>query len=179
MSILSRLLTRGTDVLTIAPMRRRDLAEVMPIEQVSYPRPWTEGVFRSELVQARAGERHYVTARRGTALIGYAGLMYAVDDAHVTNIAVAPSMQRMGVGRRLLAELAWAAIDHGSAAMTLEVRASNRAAQALYEQFGFIGVGVRQRYYENVEDAIVMWANDIQDPDFVAHLRTLSPEAAR
>lgn len=179
MSILSRLLIRDSDQLVVASMRRRDLGEVLSIEQVSYPRPWTEGVFRSELIQARAGERHYVTARRGGQLVGYAGLMYAVDDAHVTNIAVAPGAQRHGIGRRLLAELAWAAIAHESAAMTLEVRASNAAAHALYEQFGFVDAGVRQRYYENVEDAIVMWAHDIQSDTFASRLRALSPEAAR
>lgn len=178
--MLSRLLQRADrGQLAIAPLRRRDLKELMEIERVSYPRPWTEGVFRSELDQVRAGTRCYLVARRGGELVGYAGLMYAVDDAHVTNIAVARHAQRQGVGRRLLAELMWAAIRHGSQALTLEVRDGNTAAVALYEQFGFESVGVRQRYYENTDDAIVMWADGVQTAAFAERVSELCPEAGR
>ena len=57
--------------------------------------------------------------------------------------------------------------------MTLEVRVSNAGAQALYTSFGFVPVGVRKKYYENVEDAIVMWAHDIDQPEFASRLRAL------
>jgi ribosomal-protein-alanine N-acetyltransferase len=155
------------------------MPEVMPIEQASYPRPWTIGVFHSEIEMMRRGERHYLVARDGNDIVGYGGLMFAVGDAHVTNIAVAPSRQRQGIATRLLAELAWVAIEKGCDALTLEVRVSNTAAQALYQQFGFIPAGVRTRYYENVEDAIVMWCNDLALPEYRDRLRVLSPEAAR
>ena len=180
MSMLARLLQRGDgDQLVVAPMRRRDIAEIMPIENASYPRPWTEGVFRSEIDQAKAGTRCYLTARRRGMLLGYAGLMFAIDDGHVTNIAVAPAEQRRGVGRRLLAELAWRAIAEGCTAMTLEVRHTNTAAQAMYARLGFESVGVRQRYYENTDDAIVMWLQELQSAEFAARLRAFCPEAAR
>jgi ribosomal-protein-alanine N-acetyltransferase len=181
MSMLSRLLRRpdGSSPLVVEPMRRRDLGAVMSIEQVSYPRPWTVGVFQSELDLARRGERHYVVARLGGELVGYCGLMFVVDDAHVTNIAVAGAHRRSGVGTRLLAEQAWAAIAHGCQALTLEVRASNEAAQALYREFGFVPAGVRKRYYENTEDAIVMWCTDIAETAYRERLASLCPEAAR
>ena len=70
-----------------------------------------------------------------------------------------------GIGTRLLAELAWAAIERGCAAMTLEVRVTNVGAQELYRRFGFAPAGVRKRYYENTEDAIVMWCHDIDTPE--------------
>jgi ribosomal-protein-alanine N-acetyltransferase len=57
--------------------------------------------------------------------------------------------------------------------MTLEVRVSNSAAQSLYNQFGFAPVGLRKRYYENVEDAIVMWVHDIDSDAFAARLRLI------
>jgi ribosomal-protein-alanine N-acetyltransferase len=179
-SVLSRLLGRSDEesALTVAPMRRRDLAEIEPIEQVSYPRPWTLGVFQSELDLARHGERVYLVARRERRLVGYAGMMFAVGDGHVTNIATAPEQQRTGVATRLLAELAWAAIERGCDALTLEVRASNTGAHELYRRFGFAPVGVRQKYYENTEDAIVMWCHDIGDEPYRARLTELSPEAA-
>ena len=80
---------------------------------------------------------------------------------------------------RLLAELAGAAIQRGSEGLTLEVRVSNTGAQALYERFGFQSAGIRKNYYENVEDAIVMWRRGILEPAFRDRLRELCPEAAR
>ncbi len=180
MSVLSRLLGRPHDVeLTIEPLRRRHLAALMPIEQASYPKPWTLNVFHGELEMMRRGERTYVAAMLGRELVGYAGLLYSDDSGHVTNIAVAAQHQRQGVATRLLAELAWAAIERGCVGLTLEVRVSNTSAQALYERFGFEPAGVRKRYYENVEDAIVMWRHGIREAEYRDRLRQLCPEAAR
>ena len=182
MSVLSRLLRRadgGEGDLVIDPMRRRDIGHILPIENVSYPKPWTTGVFESEVELSRRGERHYLVARREGHLVGYAGLMFVVGDAHVTNIATAPRHHRTGVATRLLAELAWEAIARECQALTLEVRSSNTGAQALYRSFGFAPVGVRQKYYENVDDAIVMWCHDIAEPPYRERLIALCPEAAR
>jgi len=182
MSVLSRLLRRsggGDEELVVEPMRRRDLPAIEPIELASYPRPWSMAIFQSEIELARRGERTYVVARRGADLAGYAGQMYVVGESHVTNIATAPAHRRSGVATRLLAELSWAAIDHGCTAMTLEVRVSNTGAQELYRGFGFAPVGIRQRYYENVEDAIVMWCHDIAEPAHRRRLAELCPEAVR
>ncbi len=178
MSVLSRLLSRDTDDhLVIEPMRRRHLDDVLRIEQGSYPKPWSRNVFQSELDLARSGERHYVVARSGGAVVGYAGLMFVVGDAHVTNIAVAADRQRSGIGTHLLAAIAWEAVRRGCEAMTLEVRVSNTGAQALYRRFGFVPAGVRLRYYENVEDAIVMWCHDIAAPEFAQRLVALCPDS--
>ena len=180
MSVLARLLGRADgDGLVIEPLRRRHLAHVLPIERVSYPRPWTVGVFQSEIEMMRRGERHYVVARDGNEVVAYGGLMFVVDDAHVTNIAVVPERQRQGVATRVLAELAWAAVERRCSALTLEVRVTNVAAQALYREFGFVPAGVRKKYYENVEDAIVMWCNDVALPEYHDRLRALSPAAER
>jgi len=190
MSVLSRLLRRADGSpdrgevghrsgVLIEPMRRRDLGQVLAIENVSYPKPWTTGVFESEIELSRAGERYYLVARREGRVAGYAGVMFVVGDAHVTNIACAPQHHRTGVATRLLAELAWVAIDRECQALTLEVRSSNVGAQVLYRNFGFAPVGVRQKYYENVEDAIVMWCHDILEPPYRQRLTALCPEAAR
>jgi ribosomal-protein-alanine N-acetyltransferase len=179
MSVLSRLLHRsGDEQLLVEPMRRRHLAAILPIEQSSYPLPWSINVFTSELEMARRGERRYVVARRGSDLVGYAGAMFVAGDAHVTNIAVAEQHQRSGVATRLLADLAWAAISRECEALTLEVRVSNTGAQALYRAFGFVPAGVRKRYYENTEDAIVMWCHDINTAGYRRRLVELCPAAA-
>ena len=185
MSVLSRLLTRsdGDDpgAVTIEPLHTRDLRDVMPIEQGAYPKPWSRSVFESELRQVASGSRHYIVARersRRRRVVGYAGLWFVNepdgDQAHVTNIVVAPDFRRMGVATRLMVALARAAIDRGCVAWTLEVRASNTAAQELYRQFGFAPAGVRKRYYENTEDAIVMWCHDIQGEPYAERLRTIT-----
>jgi ribosomal-protein-alanine N-acetyltransferase len=192
MSVIERLLRRdvgaGTDVvgdITLEPMRRRDLRRgVMSIEMSSYPKPWSQQVFESELAQVRSGARRYLVARRvaragrrDADVVGYAGLWFNSDEAHVTNVAVHPEQQRRGVATALLLGLADAAIDRGCGAWTLEVRVSSKGAQELYRRFGFSPAGVRARYYENTEDAIVMWCNDIQGDDYRALLDSIRSDA--
>ena len=180
MSVLARLLQREApaDDLVIEPMRRRHLHQMMPIEERAYPKPWSRSVFEDELAQVVDGSRVYLVARRGRHVVGYAGLWItpdpAGDHAHVTNIAVAEPERRRGGATALLGALARAAIDRGCAAWTLEVRVSSTGAQALYRRFGFVPAGVRRRYYENREDAIVMWCHDIQGPEYAERLRELS-----
>ena len=115
--------------------------------------------------------RRYLVAHVGRRLAGYGGLMLAPDSAHVTNIAVDPLQQRSGVGTRLLLALARDAIAMAAPALTLEVRVGNVAALQLYERFGFAPAGIRKRYYEGRDDAIVMWAHDIGQPAYADRLR--------
>ena len=139
--------------VTIGPMRRRHLRAVLRIEQQVYPRPWSMGLFMSEL--GIRGPRCDVVARLGSTVLGYGGLMLVEGDGHVTTLAVDPVWHRHKVGTRLLHTLASAAIDRGAEHLTLEVRASNQPAQALYRAFGFAPAGVRKGYYlETKEDAI-------------------------
>ena len=144
----------------IVPMKRRHLRAVMRIEDQVYPRPWSLAVFHGE-IGAKDGSRLYVVAKVDSNVVGYAGLLYQLDDGHVTNVAVDPAHHRHKIGTRLMLTLARQARITGARNLTLEVRVSNRGAQLLYQSFGFAPVGMRQRYYEGVEDAIVMWANDI------------------
>jgi ribosomal-protein-alanine N-acetyltransferase len=194
MSVIERLLRRDADAgqftvgeLAIEPMHRRDLRRgVMAIEALSYPKPWSQGVFESELAQVRSGSRCYLVARAPRAsgrgrgpILGYAGLWFTPDEAHVTNVAVAPEQQRRGVASALLLAQAEVAVDRGCDAWTLEVRVSSRGAQELYRRFGFNPAGVRARYYENTEDAIVMWCNDIQSDGYRALLDSIRGETER
>lgn len=181
MSIVSRLSNTPTESapeLVIAPMRRRHVKSILAIEERVYPKPWTVGVFNSEIDLARRDERHYVVGLLGSEVVAYGGLMFAVDEAHITNIAVSPDRQRAGHARRLMVHLATVAIERGFHALTLEVRVSNTAAQALYRQFGFAPAGIRQRYYENSEDALVMWAHDIDGPEFRSRLAAIAGVAS-
>jgi ribosomal-protein-alanine N-acetyltransferase len=101
--------------------------------------------------------------------------MFVLPDAHITTIAVDPARRRGGVASRLLVALCRDAIERGATALTLEVRVSNEAAQALYRGFGFAPAGARTGYYPAdadgpAEDALVMWAHDIDQPAFATRL---------
>jgi ribosomal-protein-alanine N-acetyltransferase len=151
--------------VVVGPMRRRHLRGVLRIEQQVYPRPWSLGLYMSEL--GYRGSRVYLTARVGPAVVGYAGLMLATDDGHVTTIAVDPLWHRHKIGTRLLLALARNGIERGARNLTLEVRVANEAAQGLYRRFGFVPAGIRRGYYaETGEDALVMWANDVFAGDY-------------
>ena len=154
------------------PMRRRDLRSVLRIEGLVYPRPWTFTLYMSEL-NLRSG-RHYVVARVGGEIVGYSGLLFTADEAHVTTLAVDPQRHRQGVGTRLLLHQAAVARARHARHLTLEVRASNVPAQELYRRFGFQSEGVRKNYYAEVhEDGIVMWARDIDSEAYAARLAHL------
>lgn len=161
-----------TDV-TVTRMRPRHLDEVLAIEGMVYPRPWSAGLFEAELDQP---DRHYLVATRPAGLlarrvVGYGGILLAVDEAHVTTIAVDPRHHRSKIATRLLLALLRAAIASGATAATLEVRAGNAGARRLYEGFGFVAAGVRPGYYaETGEDAVIMWLHDLQGPDVADRL---------
>lgn len=181
MSVIPRLLGRTeavVDELVIEPMRRRHLKAIMPIEAAAYPTFWSRSLFESEIAQVRDGTRYYVAARIGREVVGYAGLWFVPDpdggQAHVTNIVVAESFRRSGIARRLMVDLAHEAIRRGCVAWTLEVRASSEGARELYRRFGFAPAGVRKRYYDNVEDAIVMWCHDLATPEYAQRIERLS-----
>jgi len=156
----------------IAPFRRRHLRSVVRIEEEAYPRPWSATLFLSELAQRSS--RRYTVGSIGPIVVGYAGLMIVGDEGHVTTLTVDPGWHHRGIGTVLLADMARAAPGLGVRHLTLEVRVGNVAAQELYKRFGFGPVGVRKNYYaETGEDAIIMWARDIDGADYAGRLDSL------
>ena len=159
-------------VIELLAMRRRHLKAVIAIEQRIFPSPWSIGLYLGELSQPAT--RAYYVARVGPEVVGYAGMMMVLSEAHVTNIGVAPEWQRHGVGRRLLLQLAREARHRSAQHLTLEVRVSNVGAQELYREFGFAPAGIRKNYYAEVnEDALIMWAHDIDTEQYGARLDTI------
>jgi len=161
--------------LVLVPMRRRDLKEVMVVERAVFPEPWSMNIFTSELALRRG--RSYRVARAAKALAGYRGLMFVDDEAHVTTIAVAPDFQRRGVATVMLLDIVGDALAEGKRHLSLEVAAGNQRAQALYRRFGFAPVGVRKGYYPVTgEDAYVMWAHDIDSPDYAERVAAIEAQ---
>ncbi|MDB6164526.1 MAG: rimI [Xanthomonadaceae bacterium] len=139
----------------LRPMRVDDIDAVLDIELRAYLFPWTRGIFQDCL---RAGYAAWVL-ESGDGIIGYGMLSIAADEAHVLNVCTAPEVQGQGHGRRLLRSLLQIARGRGAQRVFLEVRPSNTAAIALYDDEGFNEIGRRPRYYpakNGREDAIVM-----------------------
>jgi ribosomal-protein-alanine N-acetyltransferase len=175
----------------VVAMRRRHVRSVVRIEESVYPRPWSSSLFLSEL--ALRSTRAYFVARVGRDVVGYAGLMMTADDGHVTTIAVDPRWQRHRIATRLMLALAREALARRAKNLTLEVRLSNLGAQHLYRRFGFAPVGVRKNYYQFPahdsqrgpgtgekageqlvnEDALVMWAHDVDGDDYLSLLGSI------
>ena len=154
------------ETILIRRLVEEDLEAVLRIEQATYPTPWTEGIFRDELA---ATGRVYLVAEAKGEVVGYSGLMVVLPESHVTTVTVDPEQRGFRIGTRLMLRICEEALAAGSNSLTLEVRMSNRNAQALYHRFGMAPVGVRKRYYKD-EDALVMWVHDIDSAEYRARL---------
>jgi ribosomal-protein-alanine N-acetyltransferase len=140
---------------TIRRLTYADLPQVIAIERRAFPTPWSLAMFVLELSKP-AGICLAACNAEG-AIVGYCICSRYDTVWHIMNVAVAPERQRAGVATALLAALL-ERVDEAQPRFTLEVRASNTGAIALYERHGFRGAGLRRRYYQdNGEDAVIMW----------------------
>jgi [ribosomal protein S18]-alanine N-acetyltransferase len=159
--------------LRLEKLKRRDLRQVLRIETVVFPEPWSPEVFSSELALRKG--RLYRAAWEGGELAGYIGFMMVDDEAHMTTIATAPAFQRMGVATTMIVDCMRTLRAGGVKHVSLEVAANNASAQALYRRFGFAPVAVRRNYYPVTgQDALVMWVYDIDSDAYGARLEKLA-----
>jgi ribosomal-protein-alanine N-acetyltransferase len=106
---------------------------------------------------------------------GFVGVWFIADEAHIVSIGVRESVKRAGVGELLMLSAFQQARKHGCKELTLEVRASNDAAQSLYRKYGFQNVGLRKKYYiDNAEDAIIMTTPPISSVEYAVMLDSLA-----
>ena len=164
----------------IRRMCQEDVAQVTEIDHEAFPTMWPPANYERELKISLA---HYIAACEdgrpaggieGQYIVGFAGLWMMADEAHITNIAVRQGYQRRGIGEHLLIAMISLAMEQNARTLTLEVRASNTAAQKLYHKYGFTQVDIRRSYYtDNREDALVMAVSDITGAAFQRHLHQL------
>lgn len=134
-----------------------DLKRLCEIEQACFAHPLTEEQLRS---LAGNGTVLLVTARADREIAGYVWAQTVLDEGYIGNVAVLPAFRRMGIADGLMQALAGAARERGLSFLTLEVRASNLPAIALYEKNGYVPAGRRRNYYADPkEDAILMTLN--------------------
>jgi [ribosomal protein S18]-alanine N-acetyltransferase len=142
----------------IRAAERRDVGELLEIEEARFADPWTRGVLLDELSQPAT--RRYTVAVAEGRVIAYLGVMYVLDEMHVNTIAVRAEHEGRGVAASLLDDAVADALARGVRRATLEVAVTNERAQRLYRRYGFAPVGVRPGYYERTgEDALVCWAD--------------------
>lgn len=137
----------------IRPVTEKDLGQIGELERLCFSCPWSEAMLRTQL-----GEGHiFLAAAAGGRVLGYVGLMYVLDEGYISNVAVAPDCRRQGVASALMKRLGDEAAALDLSFMTLEVRAGNAPAIALYEKLGFRKAGLRKNYYERPrEDGVLM-----------------------
>lgn len=139
----------------IVPMSADHLDEVAELERICFSTPWSRNMLAEELENNCSA---FLVALDDTgAVVGYAGLMVILDEGYITNVAVRPECRRCGVAGSLLQVFLDFAQANHLAFLTLEVRASNYDAIALYGSRGFRSAGRRKNYYEHPrEDALIM-----------------------
>lgn len=140
------------DRLMTRYMTIEDLDAVMEIERRVFIDPWSRKSYEFEII-----ENQYslpLVLEYGGNIVGYAVVWQVYEEFHIASLAIAPDQQGRGWGKYLLATLLKLA-DNADYAL-LEVRPSNTRAIRMYEQFGFTCLGIRKRYYQNGEDAVVM-----------------------
>lgn len=156
----------GIGVITIRAFESSDVPEAVALEEANRPHPWTEEIFMDQL----AVENGIYLVADDERVVGFGGVMVVGETAQITNLLVAAERQRQGIGRRLMVGLIKAAIARGARHLTLEVRSENEAARGLYASLGVAPVGARPGYYGD-DDALIMWAHDIDSPDYADRLR--------
>lgn len=141
--------------MRITPMTEETLPAVAALEQECFSRPWSEAALRAELQNPHAV---FLVAWLGDIAVGYTGMHHILDECEITNIAVATHHRRRGIASALLKEVRRYAQANGIIQVSLEVRAGNDGAIALYEAHGFTEGGRRKNYYSApVEDALLFF----------------------
>ena len=140
---------------TIVPMTYDHVPQVAEIERLCFSDPWSERMLREHLDNQCAAA--LVALGEDGTVLGYAGLLVVLDEGYITNVAVRPAFRRQGIAADLLTVFDRFARGNHLAFLTLEVRASNEPALALYEKLGYRRMGLRKNYYEHPkEDAVIM-----------------------
>ena len=142
------------DQVKIVPMTRANLSQVLAIEKVSFPLPFSENLFHMEL---NLNIAHMMVACAGKTVMGYLDYWHVDNEMHVINIAVSLQARQKGIGSQLMQHVVDYGNKNGVEKIFLDVRESNASAIKLYKKFCFEPIDVRKGYYQdNEEDALVM-----------------------
>lgn len=155
-------------------------ADAPRLQQADGATSIVKSVPRRALLPIGLGRRQAINGSQRVSVIGFAGMWLAFDEAHVTTVGVDPLHRGNGLGELLLLCMFDEAIARGANWLTLEVRVTNSAAQALYKKYGFTTHGTRKRYYsDNNEDALIMWSRALSETEFRTDIESRRSSLAR
>jgi len=141
-------------LLKLRPLKEHDIDVIMAVERRCYEHPWTAGIFRDSMKVGYHCWGYFLDDQ----LIGYVVMSEAAGEAHILNVCIHPDQRGQGLAKRLMTRVITCAREQQVDTVFLEVRASNRVAQGLYESLGFNEIGLRRGYYpagKGREDAIL------------------------
>lgn len=141
------------DNLKISDMTISDFENISPILSSDFDDFWTIENLKSELNNKNS---HYIVAKIQDNILGFAGIWKSIDDIHITNIVVKKDFRKNGIGSLLLQTLILLTKNLNYKELTLEVNINNIPAKKLYLKYGFKELGIRKKYYNNTDDAVIM-----------------------
>jgi ribosomal-protein-alanine N-acetyltransferase len=160
-----------------------DLDAIMQIERQAFKHPWSRHMYLVDLQQNRMATYLVVylpDANDGVPpVLAYGGFWLMMDEAHIATVASHPDWRGCGLGQYIMLGLIEHAIERGAVSSTLEVRVSNVVARTLYEKLGYEPRGLRRRYYEDGEDALIMTTPALAEPDMQSRLALAREGAIR
>ena len=141
-------------MIEIVKMDASHISAISEMEKLCFSDPWSEGSISAELASRLS---YWLVAVEGGEVVGYIGSQSVLGQSDMMNVAVHPNHRRKGIAESLILTVCRDLREKGNSCLTLEVRASNAPAIALYEKLGFDTVGRRPGYYRHPkEDALIM-----------------------
>ena len=142
--------------IEISEMSLKDLEEIKDTLSQNFDDLWSYNVFKLELSNVLS---KYVVAKQNAKIIGFAGMQIILDEANIMNIVTKTDSRNLGIASSMLSELFTIAKKYKLKFINLEVNENNDSAINLYEKFGFKQVGLRHKYYNNKDNAVLMTSN--------------------
>ena len=139
--------------IEIYPMTMEDLELIKDDLEEKFDKFWTYGILKSEIANINS---RYIMAKCNEEIVGFAGLTLIVDEANIMNVVVKKEKRMQGIGNLLIKNLIEISKALKAKSITLEVNINNVPAINLYKKFKFEEIGLRKKYYNNIDDALIM-----------------------
>lgn len=141
------------DDVAITKMELSDFYKIYENLQTDFDEFWTPSILKEELENKNSS---YFVLRKDETIVGFGGFWVSVDDVHLTNIVIKKGYRSAGLGSYLLEHIINEAKTTGKQSLTLEVNEENEPAKKLYLKYGFKILGIRKKYYNNKDNAVIM-----------------------
>lgn len=142
--------------LEITKMQLSDFEQIEKNLQKDFDDFWTPNTLKQELENKVGLDSYYIVAKQNQEIVGFAGITKIIDEVNIMNIVVRKDKRGLGIGSALLEEIFKISKNIQAKTITLEVDENNIPAIKLYQKYGFTQVGLRKKYYNNTDNAILM-----------------------